>query len=177
MTAPHPATTELPELTVESVQGIRGERMLFNNLSFTLKPGALLHVTGPNGSGKTTLLRILCGLLAPDEGAVLWRGVDIRQSATRYRRESTYVGHRDGLKAELTAMENLEITARMYGDCEPRTLQQALRVLGLEDCQDLIVGKLSAGQRRRLALSRQRCNAFARARAAGVRIDRGPAQG
>ncbi len=143
-----------PTLRVESVQGARGDRVLFSSLSFGLSRGQLLHITGPNGCGKTTLLRILCGLLTPLEGMVRWHGHDIRGSASIHRRECTYIGHRDGLKAELTALENLQFNARMSGCRDNGVIDDSLRLLGLWEYQDLLVGHLSAGQRRRLALGR-----------------------
>ncbi len=151
--APQTSATPLT-LEVESVEGARGDRILFSGLSFSLARGQLLHITGPNGSGKTTLLRILCGLFTPTEGMVRWHGHDIRSSASTHRRECTYIGHRDGLKAELSALENLQINARMYGCRDNKLIDDSLRLLGLWEFQDIVVGHLSAGQRRRLALGR-----------------------
>lgn len=151
---PREAAADPPTLLVDTVQGARGDRILFSSLSFTLSRGQLLHITGPNGSGKTTLLRILCGLLTPLEGVVRWHGHDIRSSSSTHRRECTYIGHRDGLKAELTALENLQVNARMSGCHDPKVIDDSLRLLGLWEYQDLLVGHLSAGQRRRLALGR-----------------------
>ena len=153
-TAPQQTAADPPTLLVDAVQGARGDRILFSSLSFTLARGQLLYITGPNGSGKTTLLRILCGLLTPLEGVVRWHGHDIRSSASTHRRECTYIGHRDGLKAELTALENLQFNARMSGCRDTAVIEDTLRLLGLWEYQDLLVGHLSAGQRRRLALGR-----------------------
>ncbi len=149
-----PKEDNVAELVVHNLQGARGDRVLFSDLSFRLRPAEFLHITGPNGSGKTTLLRIVCGLLSPERGEIRWRGRDIRKVPTQYRMESTYVGHRDGLKAELTALENLDIAARLYGGGINHSLDDCIRVLGLRQCQDLMVAQLSAGQRRRLALGR-----------------------
>ncbi len=154
MAAQPETRVESPRLVVDAVKGARGDRVLFEDLSFALHDGQLLHITGPNGSGKTTLLRVLCGLLAPLEGVVRWRGQDIRSSVSRHRLESTYVGHRDGLKAELTAFENLQIVARLCGCPDGEGIDDSLRLLGLWEQQDIMVGHLSAGQRRRLALGR-----------------------
>ena len=63
-----------------ALSGSRGERQLFSDVSVTVKPGTLLAVVGENGSGKTSFLRMLCGLLSPDGGAILWQGKDIRQA-------------------------------------------------------------------------------------------------
>src|SRR5688572_2280192 len=82
--------------------------MLFSGVAFALRPGELMHVTGANGSGKTSLLRILCGLLEPSSGEVRWNGTATSRLAEDFHRELAYVGHLNGLSADLTPAENLE---------------------------------------------------------------------
>ena len=88
----------------------RGERHLFSDVSVTVKPGTLLAVVGENGSGKTSLLRMLCSLLSPDGGAILWQGKDIRQLKELYCAQLTYIGHLNGIKDDLTPVENLKVS-------------------------------------------------------------------
>ena len=99
-----------------ALSGSRGERQLFSDVSVTVKPGTLLAVVGENGSGKTSFLRMLCGLLSPDCGAILWQGKDIRQLKELYSAQLTYVGHLNGIKDELTPVENLKVSACLAGD-------------------------------------------------------------
>ena len=89
-----------------ALSGSRGERQLFSDVSVTVKPGTLLAVLGANGSGKTSFLRMLCGLLLPDGGAILWQGKDIRQLKELYTAQLTYIGHLNGIKDELTPAEH-----------------------------------------------------------------------
>jgi len=133
----------------------RGERRLFQDLSFTLAAGELLYVHGPNGSGKTTLLRTLCGLALPVAGEIRWKGQNIRRLDEEYHREMAYVGHLNGVKDEMTALENLEVVGRLNGvaDSEERALE-ALRRLELTACAELPGKALSQGQKRRVALAR-----------------------
>jgi len=133
----------------------RGERRLFQDLSFTLSAGELLYVHGPNGSGKTTLLRTLCGLAMPEAGEVRWKGQNIRRLDEEYHREMAYVGHLNGVKDELTAFENLRVVGRLNGVAasEERALE-ALRRLELTACAELPGKVLSQGQKRRVALAR-----------------------
>ena len=84
-------------LEVSNLTCTRGDRTLFRGVSFKLKAGGLLHVAGANGSGKTSLLRILCGLGAPDAGAVRWRGEPARALREAYWREVVYMGHANAL--------------------------------------------------------------------------------
>jgi heme exporter protein A len=134
---------------------VRGERRLFQGLNFTQTAGELLYVHGPNGSGKTTLLRTLCGLALPEAGEVRWRGRNIRRLGEEYHREMAYVGHLNGVKDELTAFENLRVTAQLLEavDRETRAVE-ALQRLELSECAELPGKVLSQGQKRRLALAR-----------------------
>ena len=102
-------------LAAQSLQCVRGGRRLFENLSFAVPGGTLLRITGANGAGKTSLLRILCGLLLPSGGEVLWRDAPIRQQREDYWRELRYIGHLAGVKDEFTAEENLVFAAALSG--------------------------------------------------------------
>jgi heme exporter protein A len=134
---------------------VRGERLIFSDVTFALSPGGFLQLTGPNGSGKTSLLRIVCGLLAPERGEILWQGAKIRTLAEEYSRSITYIGHRNAVKEELDSLENLRISSGLAG-CEVSSAQakQALARVGLEGRENLPVRFLSEGQRRRSALAR-----------------------
>ena len=142
-------------LEVVDLVGVRGERRLFQDLSFALTAGELLYVHGPNGSGKTTLLRTLCGLAMPEAGEIRWKGQNIRRLGEEFHREMAYVGHLNGVKDELTAFENLRVVGQLAGvtASEERALE-ALRRLELTACAELPGKVLSQGQKRRVALAR-----------------------
>ena len=133
----------------------RGERTLFDGVSFALDRTEWLHVKGENGAGKTTLLRTLIGLSPADHGQIRWKGEDIRENAEDYRRAFVYLGHQAGLKDELTPMENLKL-ALMLDGFEPADpeLFDALGRMGLHGRENLPARVLSAGQRRRVLLAR-----------------------
>ncbi|HEX5477732.1 MAG TPA: cytochrome c biogenesis heme-transporting ATPase CcmA [Burkholderiales bacterium] len=131
----------------------RGERVLFRGLSLSLEPGELLRVAGSNGRGKTSLLRILCGLLAPAQGEVRWKGAPIRELREDYGRELVYVGHAAAVKDDLTAAENLSISCRLGGArCGRQAVLEALHRFSVP--HDVFLKRLSQGQRRRAALAR-----------------------
>jgi len=130
----------------------RSGRTLFRDLSFGIAAGDLVRIAGPNGSGKTSLLRILCGLLAPTQGEVRWRGAPIRRLAEEYSRHLVYIGHAAALKDDLTPSENLDIACRLAGrQAHRESLAGALSAFAVPA---LPVRKLSQGQRRRAALAR-----------------------
>src|SRR5215210_7240931 len=111
-------------LETVALSGSRGQRQLFSDVSVAVKPGSLLAVSGENGSGKTSFLRMLCGLLSPDRGSILWQGKDIRQLKELYSAELIYIGHLNGIKDDLTPIENLELSAYLAGDNNSGVLVQ-----------------------------------------------------
>ncbi len=141
-------------LSADDLACERSDRLLFSDLNLKVSAGEALQVHGPNGSGKTSLLRILCGLALPSAGAVRWRGRDILADPIGFRAEMLYVGHHDGVKLELSPLENLNVArslANRPGDISP---MQALDRFGLAGFEDTPARALSAGQRRRIALAR-----------------------
>ncbi len=134
---------------------VRGSRRLFSDLNFSLAAGTLLQVTGPNGSGKTSLQRIICGLMAPDAGEVKWGDANIKSLGEDYSSNFIYIGHRHGVKDELTSVENLRIAAGLTGaELTKNDAARALGEVGLAGREDLPARFLSEGQKRRSALAR-----------------------
>ncbi|SFW36925.1 cytochrome c biogenesis heme-transporting ATPase CcmA [Nitrosovibrio sp. Nv17] len=145
----------MPTLKGIDLECMRGDRVLFSGLGFTLEAGGLMQVQGPNGSGKTSLLRMLCGLARPAQGEIRWNGTEIRTLGGEYYGAMTYLGHLGGIKDDLTAVENLRISSLMGGAAVGlREAWDALRRIGLEG-RELLPGRvLSQGQRRRVTLAR-----------------------
>jgi heme exporter protein A len=133
----------------------RGTRRLFKGLNFSVNPGELIELRGANGSGKTSLLRILSGLATPAEGEVRWQGRNIRSLGEEYAGEIAYLAHQNGVKDELTALENLRVACGLSGNgLSKHEAQAVLEQVGLSRQQNLPARSLSAGQRRRVALAR-----------------------
>src|SRR3954470_12156585 len=128
----------------------RGERVVFAGLSFRLEPGGALLLVGANGAGQSTLLRLLAGLLRPEAGALFWDGADALADRAAHAARLRYLSHQDALKPALTARENLEFFARLWGGA----VEPALAALDLSPLAELPAGVLSSGQKRRLALAR-----------------------
>jgi heme exporter protein A len=142
-------------LEVTNLGCVRGHRTLFRDVNFTIQPGAVLQLKGANGSGKTSLLRIVCGLMAPENGEVRWEGAKIRSLGEEYSRSLAYLGHQNGIKEELSSLENLRIWAGLAGfDLSREKAEQALKQVGLGGRENLPARFLSEGQRRRSALAR-----------------------
>ena len=142
-------------LEVSKLGCVRGDRRLFSGLDLSVSPGTFVQLTGPNGSGKTSLLRILCGLLAPAEGEISWEGANIRSLGEEYVAQVTYLGHRHGIKDELSAVENLRISNALNGvSVSKERAFEVLGHIGLAGRESLPARLLSEGQRRRVGLAR-----------------------
>jgi heme exporter protein A len=140
-------------LELDGLGCTRGDTALFAGLDYRLAGGETLHVRGANGSGKSSLLRILAGLAQPDAGEVRWCGTATHALGSDYGAVLHYVGHHNGIKLDLTAAENLAFQAALAG-AGGTQVDSALAQAGIAAAAALPARRLSAGQRRRLALAR-----------------------
>ena len=142
-------------LRANALTCVRGERTLFTGLDFEVFAGQWLHVRGENGIGKTSLLRLLSGLTKPAAGEIFWNEQLISADPSEYHRNLLFLGHRDSLKEDLTALENLSIATALDGIVVTEDeILLALHRFGLRGREDLPVNCLSAGQKRRVLLAR-----------------------
>src|SRR5262245_61500172 len=140
----------MTQLSLDNIALERGERRIAEGISARVARGGVLLLEAPNGSGKSTLLRVLAGLLPAAAGKVLWDGADVARDPEAHRARLAYLGHQDALKSGLTARENLKFWARFGGG----DVDAGLRAFDLAPLADRPARVLSAGQKRRLALSR-----------------------
>jgi heme exporter protein A len=145
----------IQSIAAESLACARGERRLFDSLSFTVRAGQALAVEGPNGAGKTSLLRMIAGFLAPAAGALVLTndGKSIADAEERGRFIG-WLGHQDGLKPQYTVSEQLHFYRQLYAGAARAGENDVLEQVGLARQRDLPCRYLSAGQKRRLALAR-----------------------
>lgn len=136
-----PLSMELSGLLSAQGLGImRGERVLFRDVSLSVAPGEAVLLRGANGAGKTTLLRCLAGLAQPETGTC---------KAEAFH----WIGHRAGVKPHESPRVHLRVWARTYG-ADLSQIDEALETMGLRLASDVPGAQLSAGQRRRTALAR-----------------------
>ncbi|RUL66241.1 cytochrome c biogenesis heme-transporting ATPase CcmA [Dyella dinghuensis] len=146
------ASPAKPLLQARALTFHRQDEPVFGPLDFCLDAGELTLIEGDNGSGKTTLMRILTGLLRPEEGELYWRGEPLTWD--RCSGEVVFLGHQLGLKADLTPHENLRFAIGLHGHREHSHIDEALAHVGLSGYENEPVRKLSAGQKKRVALAR-----------------------
>jgi len=144
---------EKNSISLQAISCVRGNTGLFSNLNFSAKNGDLIHILGENGSGKTSLLRIIAGIALADSGQVLWNEVPIKKSDS-FAHNISYLAHRDGIKLEFTAIENLSFYQKLYGEKDETKIFDCLEALDIHHIAFNKANELSFGQRRRLGFAR-----------------------
>ena len=147
----------MPEFTGRTLTCIRGERLVFSQLDFTIGDGGALLLVGPNGSGKSSLLRIMAGLLRAAAGTIAWDGAAIGEDRDAHNVRLHYVGHQDAVKPVLTVAENVGFWAGLGGgpgSSSADGVEAALDTFGIGHLAGVPGRFLSAGQRRRVNLAR-----------------------
>ena len=157
MDRPTPSHSDTaPRTVIEAEALVRtfGGRRAVDGVSFSLGEGECLALFGPNGAGKTTLLRLLAGLLSPTAGSCRIGGKTLRDGPA-VRAQVGLISHTSMLYSALSARENVEFTARMYGLSNPEAAaRDALTTMRVHDRAESPVSSLSRGLQQRVSIAR-----------------------
>jgi heme exporter protein A len=154
VSTPAASALDAPAVAARGVEKWYGPLPAVRGIDFTLAPGEFVTVFGPNGAGKTTLLRLLCGAVKPTRGTVTVGGEDVAASDSA-RRRIGLLSHQTFLYPGLSAAENLDFYARLYGlPRRKERVEQALVSVGLQDRRGDRVRTFSRGMQQRVALAR-----------------------
>jgi heme exporter protein A len=155
--APTREPESAPAIELRGLHRAFGDRPGLRPVNVTLGAGESLAVLGPNGSGKSTLLRILAGLLRPSGGEASVLDCSLPKETHRLRGRVGYLGHEPLLYRDLTARENLDLTAALH-DLNPEPADERIKILldavGMEGRANDRVAELSAGMRQRIDICR-----------------------
>ncbi len=126
------------------------------NVSFTIEPGKILGYLGPNGSGKSTTVKMLTGLLRPSAGEILFRGKNVLDDPTAFRRCVGYVPEEPFLYTHLSGREYLQLIGRLRGMTRAdlnRKIDSLLYLFGLYEDRYALLSSYSKGMRQKVLLS------------------------
>ncbi len=153
---PTPDRNAAPAIVTHALRRQFGQITAVEDLTLTVARGEVFGVLGPNGSGKTTTIRMLCGLIEPTSGTASVAGHDVRAEPEMVRRNIGYMSQKFGLYGDLTAGENLDFYAAVYGlagDERRHRTEELLTELNLRERRDQLVATLSGGWKQRVALA------------------------
>ena len=142
-------------LTLNSITVQKNQQLIFQELGFSAGLGSCLILTGQNGSGKTTLLKTIAGLCQPNSGEVLWNGENVQNFYLDFAADINYIGHKNFLKLQLTALQNLSFYAQL-SDTEI-LLPSAIKYFGLEEILAKPTRQLSSGWQKKVMLAKLLC--------------------
>lgn len=143
-----------PAIELAGVSRTFGRRRAVEGVTLSVPAGDCLALFGPNGAGKTTLLRLVAGLLKPSAGSVRVGGRALRDDADA-RAQVGFISHQSMLYRALTARENVEFAARLYGVADPRVAaKRALELMRVADRAETPVRALSRGLQQRVSIAR-----------------------
>ena len=129
---------------------------ILSGVTFSVSSGDVVALTGANGAGKTTLLKILAGIWMPSSGTAVFDGVDALAEPIRYRRHLGWLGEAAPADDDLTVKAYLKYRAKLKGEQTRKIrhrVKEAMSICGLEQFSDVLIGSLSRGQRKRVALA------------------------
>lgn len=143
-------------VNAKNIALVRGHRLLFKSLDFSLEEGQAIYLQGRNGSGKTSLFKLLTGSLSPTSGQLNVFEKTFREFEPIDYQNILYLGHKTAIKPSLTAVENLAFNVELFDQLkiDKAQLKYALSSVGLWEFRSQTASQLSAGQKRRISLAR-----------------------
>ena len=142
-------------LEIISINLSRNKKIIFKNFCLKIIRSEIVTLIGRNGSGKTSLLEMIVGLLKPESGDIKINSVSIEGIGERKRDQFIYIPHQDALKEDLTIYENLQIWANIANvNLSKELFEKSLDYFSLSEIKHILVGKLSEGQKKKIALTK-----------------------
>ena len=133
-------------LKVNNLSVSRNDNLIFSNISFDVKKSHVINIHGINGSGKTTLLKTIIGITEPANGTIESLGT------LDFFKKVVYIGHKSGLKKDLTITENLSFFQNFYDEKDYSLIENALKKYNMVKYKDIPIKLLSHGQKKRVCL-------------------------
>lgn len=141
-----------PLLELKNIRKQYRSKVVLHDVCLALGQGESITFFGPNGAGKTTLMKIVSGIMASTHGDILYRGIPVSESSVK--QETFYLGHKNALYGSLSILENMDVTARLFGQQNSGIVEAILKEHGFWERRNDSVRELSQGMKRRLAIAR-----------------------
>ena len=142
-------------LEIISINLSRNKKIIFKNFCLKIISSEIVTLIGRNGSGKTSLLEMIVGLLKPESGVIKINSINIEEIGERKRDQFIYIPFEDALKEDLTICENLQIWANLASiNLSKKLFEKSLDYFSLSEIKNVLVGKLSQGQKKKVALTK-----------------------
>ena len=142
-------------LLANNIDFKRNNKTILKNVSLSLPPKKIIHLTGKNGTGKTTLLKILTNILEPEFGEVFWNSKNIKKNSFEFYKNTTFIMDQQTSDSALTVEENIFFWCKLFcSKLNSREINSILNLLILGEYKNIIVNNLSYGEKKKLELSR-----------------------
>ena len=142
-------------LLVNNIFFKRNNNYILSDISLSLAPKNIIHLTGNNGSGKTTLLKILTHILEPDKGEIFWKGKNIKKNIFDFYKNITFIMDKETSNTNLTVNENILFWRKIFSSpIKKKEIDSILELLSLNQYKDTLTSYLSYGEIKKLELSR-----------------------
>lgn len=142
-------------LLVNNIFFKRNNKDILSNISLSLAPKNIIHLTGNNGSGKTTLLKILTHIIEPDKGEIFWKGKNIKKNLFDFYKDITFIMDKETSNTNLTVNENVLFWKKVFSSPrKKKEIDSILELLSLNQYKDMLTSYLSYGEIKKLELSR-----------------------
>lgn len=142
-------------LLVNNIFYKRNNKQILNDISLTLSPQKIIHLTGNNGVGKTTLLKILTNILEPEKGEIYWNGKNIKKNYFNFYKDITFIMDKETSSSSLTVNENVLFWKKIFSSPRKNNeIDSILDLLSLNKYKNTLTSYLSYGERKKLELSR-----------------------
>ena len=142
-------------LLVNNIFYKRNNKQILSNISLTLSPQKIIHLSGNNGVGKTTLLKILTNILEPEKGEIFWNGKNIKKNYFNFYRNITFIMDKETSSTSLTVNENVLFWKKLFSSQRTtKEVDSILDLLSLNKYKNTLTSYLSYGEKKKLELSR-----------------------
>ena len=145
------------EISIDRASCFKGNNMVFENITYSVKNNEMMLIMGPNGCGKTTFIKSICGIQKLESGSIKLNSIDINSDSSEHLNNILYIGHKNSLNNDLTVFENLEYLCafdKSVSNILEQEIKKSLEYFGIAKFKNYLVSKISEGNKKKVSLTR-----------------------